>query len=211
MVEENPRRDDRMIEIERPHATFYKISMDESNPKALMDVEVDSKGFDSSRFNRGEWINNWPEDITFSYAIGEYAEDHLLGGPYWELVSERVRQVFERHKIYGVQFLPVKAVFKKTGKEVGKYWAMNVFQEVDALDWVHTIWSTTDLNEIKEYPTMSIISEALLFNPLEEKDIFRLKIKGRKRISIFISNRLRELLEEAQATSGFLFFPIQAY
>ena len=200
-----------MIEVERPRATFYKISMDESNPKALTGVEVDSKGFDASRFNHGEWINNWPEDITFSYARGEYAEDHLLGGPYWELVSERVRQVFERHKIFGVQFLPVKAIFKKTGKDVGKYWAMNVFQEVDSLDWVHTIWSTSDINEIKEYPTLSIISEALLFDSLHEIDIFRLKIMGRKRISIFISGRLRELLEEAQAASGFLFFPIPAY
>ena len=200
-----------MIDREHPRATFYIISMDDSNPKGLMDVEVDSKGFDASRFNQGKWIDDWPEGITFTYARGEFAEDYLLGGSYWELVSERVRQVFERHKIYGVQFLPVKVILKNTGEEVGKYWAMNVFQEVDALDWDHTIWSETDINEIKKYPTLSIIREALLLDPLQGIDIFRLKVMERKLTSIFISNRLKELLEEAQVTSGFLFFPTSAY
>jgi hypothetical protein len=200
-----------MSDLNLPRATFYKLTTDDSNRMAFMAVEVDSKGFDVSNFDNGKWLDNWPEGITFFYNRGEYAEDHLFGGPYWELVSERVRQIFEKNNIHGVQFLPVKTISNKTGSEIGKYWAMNVFQEVEALDWDHTIWSTPDKKDIEEYPTLNIIHEALLINSLHGIDIFRLTVHGWKHNPIFISDKLKKLLQRAQSSSGFLFLPVPAY
>jgi hypothetical protein len=199
-----------MVEKEQRRAIFYTVSMDDSDPEALMGVEEDTKGFDSFRFYNGEWIEDWPAEITFSYAEGEHAEDRLLGIPHWVLVSERVRQVFLRHQIRGVQFLPIKAIHKKTGKEVGKYWALNVVQEIEALDWTHTLWTTTDLRKIEKHAAGYILREALLWEPLRNIDIFRLKVQERG-LTIFISARLKQWLKEAGATSGFSFFPIPAY
>lgn len=200
MAEKKPRR-----------AIFYQISMTDSSPKALMAPKRDAKGFDEYRFYKGQWIEDWPENITISFTRGEHAEDFMLGGPHWMLVSERVRQVFVQHRIEGVQFLPVKVIYQKTAEEAGKYWALNVVQEIEALDWVHTLWATSDSTEIQKWAAIHILRPALIWEKVQGSDIFRLRIQGEGDVSVFISARLKQWLEEAGATSGFSFFPIPAY
>lgn len=200
-----------MAEKKQWRAIFYKVSMADSDPKALMAPQVDAKGFDEYRFYKGEWIEDWPEGITISFTRGEHAEDFMLGGFSWKLVSERVRQIFVQHQIGGVQFLPIRVIHQKTGKEVGKYWVLNVVQQVEALDWAHTLWTTTDHEEINRYAGGYILRPALLWEQVKNVDVFRLRIQGRCDARIFISARLKQWLEEAGATSGFAFFPIPAY
>lgn len=202
-----------MSEKEQRRAIFYTVSMADSDPKALMAPEEDTKGFDEYRFYKGEWIEDWPEGITFSFTRGEHAEDFTLGGLHWVLVSERVRQVFVQHHIEGVQFLPVKVIRKKTGKEVGTYWALNIIRHAEALDWTHTLWTTSDVQEIEKhpYPELLILRPALQWEKVKDSDIFRLRFRGEGDACIFISARLKQWLEEAGATSGFSFFPIPAY
>jgi hypothetical protein len=200
-----------MITKDRPREYFYKLSIDDSDPKGWMVVERDIKGFDRFRFFKSERIEDWPEGITFSFSRGEHVKDQLIGGGYWDLVSERVRQVFVNHSIRGVQFLPVNVIRKPSGKEVGTYWMLHVLQEVEALDWEHTMWTTSDIDKIKEHPALCILQQALILDRLEGIDIFRLKIQGEGYFSRYISDRLKKYLEDAQATSGFLFLPIAAY
>lgn len=200
-----------MAEKKQRRAIFYKVSMADSDPIALMAPEADTKGFDEYRFYKGEWIEDWPEGITISFTRGEHAEDFMLGGLHWLLVSERVRQVFAQHQIEGTQFLPVRVIHQKTGKEVGRYWALNVVQEIEALDWTHTLWTTSDPKEIEEWAAVHILRPALIWEKVQGNDVFRLRIQGEGDVSVFISARLKQWLEEAEATSGFSFFPIPAY
>lgn len=192
-------------------ATYYKIAIDDSDPKALRGVEKNIRGFDPFRFYQGKLIEDWPKGISFSYTRGEHAEDYLFGGAYWILVSERIHQVFVHHKIEGAQFLPAKVTHKKIGKEVGKYWVLNVVQEAEALDWENTLWSTSDPKELEKWPSMHILREALIWKQVRNLDIFRLRIRGESGFGVLLSSRLKQYIEEAGATSGFLFFPIPAY
>ncbi len=60
-------------------------------------------------------LENWPEGITF-YIKYQFAEDILIGGIHWVLVSDRVRQAIEKCQITGAQFLPVRVEEDATGK-----------------------------------------------------------------------------------------------
>jgi hypothetical protein len=200
-----------MPKKELRRAIFYEVSMDDSNPNALRGVEKDTRGIDPSCFYSGRWIDDWPVGITFSYSLGEEPEDYLVAGAYWELASERVRQVFVQYQIAGVQFLPIRALYKKTGKEVGTYWALNVVREVEALDWTHTLWTTSDNRETEKNPALHILRPALLCDQLRDVDIFRLRIRGQGDFSVFVSERLKRYLEAAKATSGIYFIPVSAY
>jgi hypothetical protein len=49
----------------KPPSTYYhRISVDDSDPLAMVCIGKDDKGFDEYRFYRGEWIDNWPEGVT---------------------------------------------------------------------------------------------------------------------------------------------------
>lgn len=147
--------------------------------EGLYYVDSDEKGFNEYRFYEGKFIEDWPEGILFVFD-GAPEQDFLMDGLHWRLVSERVRQVFLKHNIPGVQFLPVKAVHKQTGKELslGPYWVLNVYQSVNSLkDWQY----------------------------VQNFDIFR------RSVTIFISRRLKQLLEEEKVTSGAGFEPMSDY
>jgi hypothetical protein len=188
---------------------YYKIGVDDSDPLALITVEHDDKGFDEFRFYEGKYIEDWPNGITFVVA-GEHREDYLLGGLHWMVVSEHVRQVFEESHIEGAQFLPVTVIYKEVGQKVGIYWALNVVQEVEALDWGHTRWLGSDTIE-DEYIFLNVAKEALLWEPLRNIDIFRLTIKDKSDVSVYISGHLKQCLESAGAVKGFKFIRIRAY
>lgn len=201
-----------MIDKASYRGTFYVVSIDEeSDPKGLWAARKDLKGFDVHRLNSGKRIEDWPNEVTFWFTKGEHAQDLMSGGAYLDLISERVRQVFEKHQIKGAQFLPVRVIHQKTGEDVGKYWALNVVQEVEALDWTHTIWTTLDTKEIEEAPSLHILKPALIWERVQGVDIFRLKIRGEGGVEVLVSARLKKYLEEAGATSGFAFLPRKAY
>jgi hypothetical protein len=173
--------------------------------------KCDEKGFNELKFYEGKEIEDWPDGITF-FVKGQRGNDYVSIVIHWILVSEKVRETFEKYDIQGAQLLPVRLIHNKTGKEFGPYWVINVFQEVDALDWDNTVWlpKVTNPREAK-YPSLGIVRYALQHEPLEGKDIFRLIIRGKSSTSVFISERLKQCLEEADAISGFAFEPVLAY
>lgn len=178
--------------------------------------EEDMKGFNEYRFYDGKLIEDWPAGITFFVEAylqkNVVEEDYIFLVFHWHIVSERVRRVFEECRIKGVQFLPVRIIQKDTGKELGPYWAMNVYRETDALDWDRTVWVSAVTNPREDpYPSVGIIRVVLRREPVAGLDIFRLNIKGRGDTTVYISRRVKECLEKASATSGFEFHPVEAY
>jgi len=112
--------------MKQSNSNVYQLFIGFTN-KGLYYVKSDRREFNEYRFYNGEWIENWPEDISFIFD-GEPEGDFLMGGLHWRLVSERVRQVFIQNKIPGVQFLPVKVIHNQTGKELGPYYVLNILQ-----------------------------------------------------------------------------------
>jgi len=202
-----------MNEMPKPKAFFFKIGMDDSDPEAFMAPQIDNKGFDKYRLSDAEWIDDLPDDVSFTFTQGKHPEHYMMGGAYWTLVSEAVRTVLVQHDIMGAQFLPVRVFHSTQPKVIGKYWALHVIQTAEALDWTHTIWSSTDIEEIrqKEYPELSIIVPALIWEHVKNLEIFRLRFRDKVTHTVYISANLKEKLEQANAISGFHFFRIKAY
>lgn len=168
-------------------------------------------GFNEYRFHEGKPIEDWTDGVTF-VVRGHVEEDYIFLTFHWRIVHERVRRVLQECQVKGVQFLPIRVIQQDSGKELGPYWAMNVFQEVDALDWDRTVWPLSKGNPREHpHPEIGIIRPVLCREPLNGLDIFRLNIKGKGDTSVYISARVKECLERARATSGFKFRPVEAY
>jgi hypothetical protein len=171
----------------------------------------DIKGFNEYRFTDCEYISDWPEGIVFNVR-GQYEEDYLIVRLHWTVVSYRVKKVFDDCQVKGVQFLPVHVILENTGKEIGPYYAVNVLQAFDALDWEHTIWMNNKINpRDHKYPNANILYAALHNEPIQGIDIFRLTIQGNIDVRIFISARVVNSLVKSNATIGFKFIPVRSY
>lgn len=190
-----------------PHQYYYKLRMDDSDPRAIVCIERDEKGFDVYRLYKGKWIDDWPEGITF-YVKGEHPEDYLLGGLGWVAISENVRQSLNKCGVTEGQFLPIQVIHKETGNKIGSYWILNVLKVVEALDPERTRWLNPHTKETDEFPTLNIIKEALRREALKGVDIFLLGIKGQITRSVYISEYLKQCLEKEKTTKGLKFIPI---
>jgi len=195
--------------MRRDKKRFYRVfpSVEAEPGSPIFTGKDDMKGFNEFRFYKGKLIEDWPEGITF-FVKGVLEDDYVLVGLHWIVVSERVCRVFEECEVKGAQFLPVHIVVEETGKELGAYWVINVFQEVDALDWEHTEWIDKWRDDL---PVVNAFRVAVRREPLKNIDIFRLNVKGRGHPGVYISERLKKCLDQAGATSGFEFVPIEAY
>ncbi len=197
-----------------PVATFFEIFIGgplQPHPDGLILVRDETKGFNEHRFNAGRIIEDWPEGITF-YMKGTHYEDYLVVGFQWRVVSEGVRQVFEQVEVKGIQLLPVHIVIDGSGKEISPYWAMNVYQEVDALHWEYTYWLESGRDHYKDkYPMLDVWQVGLKYEPVRKLDIFRLNVKGKGDPKVYISSRIKKVLEDTTVTNGFKFTPTPAY
>jgi hypothetical protein len=203
-----------MQKYENIKATFYELVWGgpvQADPEGLVLIKEDTKGFDEYRFYEGNIIEDWPEGVTF-FVKGIKHEDYVVVGLQWTVVSERVRKCSEELKVTGVQFLPVRIIIEEKNEEIGPYWAMNVVNDIDALDWERTKWMHPNRDPKQdEHPQLDIIREALIYKNLINIDVFKLNIKGQICSTIYLSERLERSLEHAGATVGFKFKPIHAY
>jgi len=156
---------------------YFAITSDFSKAPGMIRVNENIKDFDSIRFLSGEIISDWPDGITF-YCEGDVALDYWKANLLWNIVSDQVRNVFHKHKLKGVQFLPINVMHVRTKENLGPYWVLNVYKMV----------------------------EKLRRNHVQGLDIFRAKDKkGEGRTEIFISHKLRHYLNKGNALSGFGF------
>jgi hypothetical protein len=149
-------------------------------------------------------INDWPPGITFKFlktGNGEL-EDFLSGGLHWNIVSNAVNSLCESNKIRGVQFLPVSLIADNSGGEIGKYFALNVYQTIEALDYAKTTWMRMETREKDEHPTLNILNPVFQNEKLNDVDIFRVRVGLENDTEIYVSERLKILLEKNHASIG---------
>jgi hypothetical protein len=183
-------------------ADYYKLWFEETGGAVCR--KADLKGVSEYFIYQPEPIEEWPEEIAF-YAEGEPLEDYLFPTMVdWVLISERVKQVLEKLEVKGVQFLPIRVVRKETGEEVPGYWVLHVWKQISALDEEHTVYFEP---RDEKYPQLDIIKVALRKEAIGKAEIFRLK---ERKVSIYVSRRVKERLEEMGAT-GFKWIPVPSY
>ena len=169
-----------MKDDNKSEALVYAISLDFSGEPGMYPRGSDLKGFNEYLFYDGKEINEWPEGITF-YFEGPRVDDYWVARLGWNVVSDKVKNVFHRNHIQGAQLLPVTLIHKTSGASY-PYWALNLYNTV--------------FNIRRRY--------------VQGLDIFRMRdIAGEgAQPMIYISGRLKRYLEEADAVSGFGFRPI---
>lgn len=144
--------------------------------KGLHCIKWDWKDFNEYRFYDGEWIDDWPDDIEF-VVDGEPLDDLILGGLHWLLYSEGMRQIFEQEKVPGVQFLPVKVLYAKTGNYIGPYWAPNIMLNASSIkvgfdsgyEFFRQSTATFISDRLKRLLEKAKVTRGIYFNPIPMK------------------------------------------
>lgn len=186
-----------------PEIKIYQVSYSKVK-QALIADSFDLKGFHDDFLLEGKYINDWPSDAII-YVTGRNPPDNLFCPlKPWFVVSKRVKNVLEENGINGVQLLPVKIVHK-SGIELPGYWILNLQDVIAGLDFERTTWLTPEKWNV-EYPQLDMVKITLKKEAVLNKDIFR--IIERKSL-VFISKRVKNLLDMNHATLGFYFKPLK--
>ncbi len=190
---------------------FYHIWPAARGPVGMYLVSEDFRGINEYELHKGKEIVGWPEDVTF-YVAGQSAEDYLLGGLQWNVFSDAFRSVFSAcHAVGRVQFIPVRVIWHETGKDVGVYWALNIIEEVECLDYERTRWVRPETREKDLHPTMNIAKPVFRYDALRGIDVFRPAVSGKGDVANYVSARLKRCLEDADAAKGIKFIEVPAY
>lgn len=160
--------------------------------------------------NQGKALQNkWVDDFTI-YTQGTIPVDYFLAGGFYDVVSDPVRRtvqaMIEKER---VEFLPVRVVSVATNEEIERYWAINVIENIDALDWEKTIWTTPKVPYDDNQAYSKIIRPVLKFELTKNVNIFHLSVEGRIKSGIYISWQLKKALEDANSILGMEFTPIK--
>jgi hypothetical protein len=183
----------------------------EKNDNLIWWKSMDTKGFDEYKMMDGIPLSNvWPGNVIV-YVTGEIDVDLFRGGPYYKIISDKVRDIISHKWSDSTEFLPVKVVHHESKKEFGSYWVLNVVQVLEALDEENTMWNVGHPPPPDErIPHASYIKPALKREVILGKGIFRIRWRDSVNgAANFITNELREDLQKAHATLGMDFLPVK--
>ena len=80
-------------------------------------------------------INKWPEvEFYYSSIASDVDSGLLLNIKRWPIVHKTVKDEFEKNKIIGVQYFPIKLIDMVSGKINSNYFFMHVKNFIDAYD-----------------------------------------------------------------------------
>lgn len=190
----------------------YNANFLDDHPEYICSKKVTSTEFDSSllSFGRGSLLPIWPNDVEI-FITGNQPVDYLLSDVHIDLVSDRVKMIFEEKANDDIELLPVNVMYDD-GKPYDKmkYWAINILTIVDALDWENTRWSTPkppNRNDPLVY--MNIIKPSIYAMKIGDANIFRLEVAGKIKAQKFVSLKIKKELERLGFTVGMQFTPIK--
>ena len=170
----------------------YPIYAEVSNLKEIEYPGI-KQGFFRNIFfeTNGREITNWPVvDFYYSSKISTLENEYLSNVNNWLIVHKKVKKEFEKQKIQGIQYLPVRVVDVLTHSVSHNYYAVNLLNWIDGIDMEASEWEYEEEDDAYFFEPKGMVLDE---QKCEGYDIFRCT---KDTICIFVSEKIKKIFEK---------------
>jgi len=188
---------------------YYEMFPDDSVENISVCIDSETHSFNRFRLRGKGYIHpdEWPKGMTF-YMSNGLLPDYIVGGLTYMPISNRLRIAIEECDLDGFQFLPAQ-VIHPAFPSPQDYWILNVFITAEALNWSETQWVFPDKVKTDKHPLLNIWKPTLNIDAVQGIDMFHMTVKGDLHTSIFLSERVKQSIQNSKATVGLELIPIE--
>lgn len=170
----------------------YPIYAEVSNLKEIEYPGI-KQGFFRNIFfeTNGREITNWPVvDFYYSSKVSTLENEYLSNVNNWLIVHKKVKKEFEKQKIQGIQYLPVRVVDVLTHSVSHNYYAVNILNWIDGIDMEASEWEYEEEDDAYFFEPKGMVLDE---QKCEGYDIFRCT---KDIICIFVSEKIKKIFEK---------------
>ena len=170
----------------------YPIYAEVSNLKEIEYPGI-KQGFFRNIFfeTKGREITNWPVvDFYYSSKVSTLENEYLSNVNNWLIVHKKVKKEFEKQKIQGIQYLPVRVVDVLTHSVSHNYYAVNILNWIDGIDMEASEWEYEEEDDAYFFEPKGMVLDE---QKCEGYDIFRCT---KDTICIFVSEKIKKIFEK---------------
>lgn len=170
----------------------YPIYAEVSNLKEIEYPGI-KQGFFRNIFfeTNGREITNWPVvDFYYSSKVSTLENEYLSNVNNWLIVHKKVKKEFEKQKIQGIQYLPVRVVDVLTHSVSHNYYAVNILNWIDGIDMEASEWEYEEEDDAYFFEPKGMVLDE---QKCEGYDIFRCT---KDAICIFVSEKIKKIFEK---------------
>ena len=170
----------------------YPIYAEVSNLKEIEYPGI-KQGFFRNIFfeTNGREITNWPVvDFYYSSKVSTLENEYLSNVNNWLIVHKKVKKEFEKQKIQGIQYLPVRVVDVLTHSVSHNYYAVNILNWIDGIDMEASEWEYEEEDDAYFFEPKGMVLDE---QKCEGYDIFRCT---KDNICIFVSEKIKKIFEK---------------
>lgn len=170
----------------------YPIYAEVSNLKEIEYPGI-KQGFFRNIFfeTNGREITNWPVvDFYYSSKVSTLENEYLSNVNNWLIVHKKVKKEFEKQKIQGIQYLPVRLVDVLTHSVSHNYYAVNILNWIDGIDMEASEWEYEEEDDAYFFEPKGMVLDE---QKCEGYDIFRCT---KDTICIFVSEKIKKIFEK---------------
>lgn len=170
----------------------YPIYAEVSNLKEIEYPGI-KQGFFRNIFfeTNGREITNWPVvDFYYSSKVSTLENEYLSNVNNWLIVHKKVKKEFEKQKIQGIQYLPVRVVDVLTHSVSHNYYAVNILNWIDGIDMEASEWEYEEEDDAYFFEPKGMVLDE---QKCEGYDIFRCT---KDTICIFVSEKIKKIFEK---------------
>lgn len=170
----------------------YPIYAEVSNLKEIEYPGI-KQGFFRNIFfeTNGREITNWPVvDFYYSSKVSTLENEYLSNVNNWLIVHKKVKKEFEKQKIQGIQYLPVRVVDVLTHSVSHNYYAVNILNWIDGIDMEASEWEYEEEDDAYFFEPKGMVLDE---QKCESYDIFRCT---KDTICIFVSEKIKKIFEK---------------
>ncbi len=179
---------------------YYDVSWYGAHARSMFGQEADLCGIEPRWVDGGKPITNWNPGISF-LVRGKHAQDFLHNVVSWPIVSDRLKGLIEEAGLTGVTFHPIQTSHV-SGKDIGRYWYMNVLGIDGALNLDRSTYFMGDAGGLLSEPVLTmLVKPVLLRSGIGGRDAFRVSEFSPP---VFVSSRFRDVYE-CNGCSGAVF------
>lgn len=170
----------------------YPIYAEVSNLKEIEYPGI-KQGFFRNIFfeTNGREITNLPVvDFYYSSKVSTLENEYLSNVNNWLIVHKKVKKEFEKQKIQGIQYLPVRVVDVLTHSVSHNYYAVNILNWIDGIDMEASEWEYEEEDDAYFFEPKGMVLDE---QKCEGYDIFRCT---KDTICIFVSEKIKKIFEK---------------